>query len=243
MAEPIYRIVSQLKKAKGKSVKTVIDFLSEWLSINDLEQHQFDKPRNNINPYDNWVREDTLSAYKYSDYEKKSPVCFDDELIKEYFMVEDALASLLETGSAEMILALPVGIANTIEEKIQYSSCAYMLIEIALLAVRIGGTEEFLRYAIIAISTSDRMEGLSLRPEEEKTAQIIIACIRILLGHEPAGLHALEYALSLGEFELTKRQLSIIKTTVNCPFYPIKNKNIVKLLSCSINFVSGQKDS
>ena len=263
LAEPIYRIVSQLKKAKGKPVKTVVDFLSTWFSLNELEQYPFGKSKNGsfffdmdfhnngnqrmdgfLAPYIfeamnisrsplNRFREYMLSFYEYDDSENTYPAKADDDLINEFRKVEDALKALLETGSADMILDLPVGIANIIEEKLQTSSCAYMQIEIALLAVRIGGSDEFLRYALTAISTRGREEGISMRPEEEKTAQIIIACIRLLHGHESAGLHTLEYAFSLGNFELTKKQWAIIESTVNCPTYPIRFKVITELLSCS----------
>jgi len=246
LAEPLIRIVTQMKTGKGKPIKTVVDFLAAWFSRDELEKYSFlyfdDKNQNleitatNIDeaakeaaspPYR--LRESMLTGRPHIHDDERYPMRSDEALVREYLAVDKALGTLQNAGSSEEVLALPTAVTNLLEAQLHTTSCALMRIELALLGIRNGGSDECLRNAVAAVSAKEN--EFSLRSEEEKTAQLIIACIRLLLRQDKAGFRALDFALSMGERELENAQWEIIARTANCHTHYLKPDIVAKLLS------------
>ena len=240
LAEPLARIVTQIKSARGRPVKAVVDFIAAWFTLDELDKSPLVKSAipnpeyaQNCESDEQYygfstsyiaesveilissnyrLREQMLIGVTNISYDIRHPARIDEELVNRCISVDDAFSDLQESHSAERILALPSGIANMIESQLNAKSCALLRVELALLAVRSGGSDEWLIRAISAISSKN--SEFSLRPDEEKTAQLIVSCIRILLGQIEAGLQTLDAALSTGERELTDTQWGILAKTV-----------------------------
>ena len=190
LSDPLTRIVMQPKEPKGESLKYAVDFLTTWFSYNEYDEANLFEA--NLFPFIE------LFNIKETIFQK----------------VDEALKTLQNTGSSADILSLPTAIANLLETRLQTDSCAYLRIELAFLAACSCEPAECISNAISAISAKDN--AFSLRPEEEKTGQLFIACIRLLLSQQQAGLQTLDFALSLGERELDSRQLKVIAATIAC---------------------------
>ncbi|MCL1895283.1 MAG: hypothetical protein FWG03_01905 [Clostridiales bacterium] len=215
LAEPLARIVTQVKGAKGRPIETIAEFIAAWVSLDGPDVSPMSDSVDMSDSPSCLLKEQLLKGMANTDYSVRQPEGIDEELISECLSVDEALAAMQKSCSSERILALPTPIANLVETQLSSKSCAYMRIELAFLAVQYGGPNEWLGRAVSAI-TSNQNE-FSLRSDEEKSAQLIISCIRFLLGQAVAGLQTLGVALSAGERELTAAQWRILATTVDFP--------------------------
>jgi hypothetical protein len=129
----------------------------------------------------------------------------DAAVVTEARRVTAALAQLQHQGSAELALALPVALASLIEDRLATTSAGLMRIEIALVAARAGGGEEWLGQAL------DALKGVL--PDETRPAQVAIAGLRARLGQADAAVQTLESAFDPGD-HLTADEWNVVASAL-----------------------------
>ena len=184
LADPLARIENQIKDSKGKPAKTIVDFLTAWYSRGDMEKPSY------IALQDSAIRLKVGESIDRNAFFGEKPVQDtqnpDNEIVGTCILVDEALREFQHSGTTAKILALPTGIVNLIESQLSQEkrSVGMLRIELALVAVRAGGAEEWLARALDAFS--------GIQPHESKSAQFSIASLRMCLGLFESGMAAFE---------------------------------------------------
>jgi transposase len=247
LAEPLARLAFQIKASKGRPIRLAVDFLAAWYSRDELNlssrgmTERFAPSHSLVEPYleearltggtaRGRFREHLALGVPTLRYTERYPAKPDEAVVEECTVVDAALARLQHEGNAEAVLALPAGIAESLEDQLLRSSVGFLRMELALLAARSGGGNTWLTRALDSAST--------LLPEEEKAAQLIIGSLRLLLGSFDAGLSTYENALGIDGSRLTTREWEIVATTIACPVRPVPVETRITVLCMVAPFVA-----
>ncbi|MDR1265530.1 MAG: winged helix-turn-helix transcriptional regulator [Propionibacteriaceae bacterium] len=157
------------------------------------------------------------------------PPRYNDAVVIETSRVAEALAQLQHQGSAELALALPVSLASLIEDRLAAASAGLMRIEIALIAVRAGGSEEWLGQAL------DALKGVL--PAETRLAQVALAGLRAILGQTDAAVQTIESAFDQGDY-LTSDEWDIVASALTHSNSALSGAEQDRLAAALVPYVS-----
>jgi hypothetical protein len=244
LAEPLARVALQIKASRGKPIRFAVDFLTAWyskeelastLSLPSLEPSimcYVKEAAEMSGSHWNRIRDGFVRNAPSFGRTLADPIKPDVAVLDQCAQLDAALATLQHKQTSAALMALPVGIVNFVETHLEKVSVGLFRIELALLALRSLGQEEWLARAL------DAAEALDVG--EEKTAQLSLACIRLLLGQADAGLATLDDALALGDSELTMEQWGLIANTVMFPYRLMSQSTRIDILAKTASHISDE---
>jgi hypothetical protein len=93
-----------------------------------------------------------------------------------------------------------------IESRLDSVSVGMLRLELALMAVQAGAGEKWLDNAVDAIT--------AVTPDDLRLARVMLACLRLALGHEEAGAQALDEGTDRDD--LTNEEWAVVASTARC---------------------------
>jgi hypothetical protein len=147
------------------------------------------------------------------DYARAHPAKRQPDLVESCRAIDDALSALQHVGSAVDVMTLPSATVGLLEDQLASRSPSALRLKVAYIALEAGGEQEWVRRALDALP--------DVRPDEERTARVTVACLRLLSGDFAAGLESLDAALKDNTRPCTLEQIHILASVFENSLSPL----------------------
>jgi hypothetical protein len=214
------RVYFQIKASRGQPVKLIVEFLAAWYGSTGLgairpigAKASYVAGASSLARRVDYRLRDHLAEGLTADYAWAHPAKRQPDLVEACRAIDDALSALQHGGSAVAVMGLPSATVDLLEDQLASRSPSALRLRVAYIALEAGGGPEWVRRALDALP--------DVRPDEERTARVTVACLRLLSGDFAAGLESLDVALKDNTHPWTLEQIDILASVFENSLSPL----------------------